>query len=75
MSWQATGNMAITQRWRLVEPPSVDAWHRFWRLAHHVIARQRQRRALGELDERLLRDIGVSRAAARQESTKPIWQD
>lgn len=37
-------------------------------------ARQRQRRELGELDERLLRDIGVTRAAALREADKPFWR-
>jgi len=36
--------------------------------------RSRQRRALARLDERLLRDIGVDRASAMQEVSKPFWQ-
>ncbi len=39
------------------------------------LARQRQRKALGRLDDRLLADIGVSRQAAEQEAAKPIWRD
>jgi len=35
--------------------------------------RGRQRRALAELDDRLLGDIGLTRADARQECAKPIW--
>jgi uncharacterized protein YjiS (DUF1127 family) len=41
------------------------------------MARSQQRRALGELveqDERMLRDIGVSRDAAQREAAKPFWQ-
>lgn len=41
---------------------------RLWR------ARSRQRRALARLDDRLLADIGVSRAAARHETAKPFWR-
>jgi uncharacterized protein YjiS (DUF1127 family) len=41
---------------------------RLWR------QRSRQRRTLAELDERLLRDIGVNRLAARQECNKWFWQ-
>jgi uncharacterized protein YjiS (DUF1127 family) len=40
-------------------------------------ARSQQRRALGELverDDRMLRDIGVSRDAAQREAAKPFWQ-
>lgn len=37
-------------------------------------ARHRQRRELGELDERLLRDIGVTRGEALREAAKPFWR-
>lgn len=33
----------------------------------------RSRRQLSELDDRLLRDIGLDRATARLEATKGIW--
>ena len=36
--------------------------------------RSRQRHALGELDDRMLRDIGISPAAAASEAAKPFWQ-
>jgi uncharacterized protein YjiS (DUF1127 family) len=36
-------------------------------------ARSRQRRALAELDDRLLRDIGVTFEQARREAAKPFW--
>jgi uncharacterized protein YjiS (DUF1127 family) len=35
--------------------------------------RSRQRRALAELDDRLLDDIDVTRSKAQQEATKPFW--
>lgn len=41
------------------------------------IERSRQRRQLGELvdlNDYLLRDIGVSLEEARREATKPFWQ-
>ncbi len=37
--------------------------------------RIRQRRILSELDDLVLRDIGVSRMDAMRESIKPFWQD
>ncbi len=37
-------------------------------------ARERQRRQLRELDDRLLRDIGISRVDAGREARKPFWQ-
>ncbi len=35
--------------------------------------RARERRALAHLDERMLRDIGISAADARREAAKPFW--
>jgi uncharacterized protein YjiS (DUF1127 family) len=40
----------------------------------HWIRRSRARHALGELDDHLLRDIGVTRAAAAREAAKPFWR-
>jgi uncharacterized protein YjiS (DUF1127 family) len=37
------------------------------------IERSRQRRALSDLDDRQLRDIGLSREAAQAEARKPFW--
>jgi uncharacterized protein YjiS (DUF1127 family) len=36
--------------------------------------RHRGRRALRQLDEWLLKDIGVSRAEAEREARKPFWR-
>lgn len=38
------------------------------------IERARQRRALGRLDDRMLKDIGISRADVDAEMRKPFWQ-
>ena len=35
--------------------------------------RLKQRGTLSEMDDRMLQDIGVSRAAARVEADKPFW--
>jgi uncharacterized protein YjiS (DUF1127 family) len=37
-------------------------------------ARARQRRQLRELDDRLLADIGISRAAAQAAGRTPFWR-
>ena len=36
--------------------------------------RARHRRHLRELDDRLLRDVGLSRADVEHEATKPLWR-
>lgn len=40
-----------------------------------VYARQRQREALGRLDARLLRDVGLTIKQAKNEAAKLPWQD
>jgi uncharacterized protein YjiS (DUF1127 family) len=37
-------------------------------------SRSRQRRALAQLDARLLRDIGVTAYDAAREASKPFWR-
>jgi uncharacterized protein YjiS (DUF1127 family) len=38
------------------------------------LGRARQRRALSELNDQMLRDIGLTRADAWAESEKPFWR-
>ena len=45
-------------------PETLRCWHQ----------RQRQRRALAELDDRLLQDIGLTRVDANREIRKPFWK-
>jgi uncharacterized protein YjiS (DUF1127 family) len=66
------GMLQITRRAapRRTSPPvSLTALVRSWR------TRIRERRALAAMDERLLRDIGISRLDAARECAKPFWQD
>jgi uncharacterized protein YjiS (DUF1127 family) len=49
----------------------------FWVLAAWIraaTARWRQRRLLEELDDRMLRDMGISRSQALAEAVKPFWR-
>ena len=46
-----------------------------WRAIVFWHSRAHQRRALSELDDRLLDDIGVDRRSARLEVVKRFWQD
>ena len=43
-------------------------------LATSWFARLRDRRQLAELDDRMLRDLGLTRSDIRHEADKPFWQ-
>jgi uncharacterized protein YjiS (DUF1127 family) len=45
-----------------------------WRVVTHWSDRARQRRALAELDDRLLEDAGITRKQVAQEIRKPFWR-
>lgn len=51
-----------------------DAARRILAFLSLAAARARQRRALAELDEHLLRDIGRSPQDAAREAAKPGWR-
>jgi uncharacterized protein YjiS (DUF1127 family) len=50
------------------------ACRRWLRVIGAWIERSRQRHALAGLDDRLLRDVGISRAEAAHEAAKPFWR-
>ena len=50
------------------------ALHEIGRKLHVWQERARARRQLAELDDHLLRDIGVDRDALRHEIDKPFWR-
>ena len=63
------------------EPWLASAWRVLdTALQHAVVAiwtwreRMRSRRQLAMLDDRLLRDIGITRLQARSEAEKPFWR-
>jgi uncharacterized protein YjiS (DUF1127 family) len=47
---------------------------RFWRWCARYSARSRQREALSSLDDRALKDIGMTRQQANAEAAKPFWK-
>jgi uncharacterized protein YjiS (DUF1127 family) len=51
----------------LAPPLPGNRWDRFWMRLH-------TRRALLELDARLLRDVGLTREQALEEALKPFWK-
>lgn len=44
-----------------------------WRRIARAMAVARERRALSRLDEHLLRDVGLTRDAARREANRDAW--
>jgi uncharacterized protein YjiS (DUF1127 family) len=58
--------------------PSRMAWRNLARRAIPLLGiwyqRARQRRQLVRIDDRQLRDIGLSRGVARREANKAFWQ-
>jgi uncharacterized protein YjiS (DUF1127 family) len=53
----------------------VAAWlGRTFAAVHQALQRRRQRNRLLELDDRLLKDIGVTRDQAREEGRKALWR-
>ena len=58
--------------------PWMRRWARIWTRAAaalaRVHARHRQRHRLQQLDDRLLKDIGLSRADAEREWRRAFWR-
>jgi uncharacterized protein YjiS (DUF1127 family) len=54
--------------------PLLTLLHRLRKAYGLAIERSRQRRQLLEMDDRQLKDIGVTRAEAELEGRKPIWK-
>lgn len=50
-----------------------SAMLRLMSLMHDLLVLRRQRHRLALLDERMLRDIGISGADARKEAARPMW--
>lgn len=63
---------------RPATPATVKSWRALLGdaalLLEAWVERRRQRRALLELSDALLKDIGVSRADALREASKPFWR-
>jgi uncharacterized protein YjiS (DUF1127 family) len=60
----------LSQAWRTLNAAALRAvdtiltWHERARMRHQLLM----------LDDRLLRDIGITRLEARSEAEKPFWQ-
>ncbi|MFN3955422.1 MAG: DUF1127 domain-containing protein [Pararhodobacter sp.] len=71
---QAPGHAAQRHRhWLTPARPVVWIWSSLWARLERARCLARQRRALLDLDETLLRDIGLSREDALREAGRPFW--
>jgi uncharacterized protein YjiS (DUF1127 family) len=64
----------IYSTWRPAPPVASHPLAAVRRLLARWIERTRQRQALATLDDRILRDIGITRAEAMGECEKPFWR-
>lgn len=52
---------------------SIEMFRRLWEVIQSARRRRRSRRELLALDDHMLKDIGISRADAVREGSKPFW--
>lgn len=69
-----THKAGLSRRMRRVAAKLSLRWINLLETRRAWAARWRQRRALEDLDNHLLRDIGVTRAEADQEARLPFWR-
>jgi uncharacterized protein YjiS (DUF1127 family) len=69
LSCSTEPRMAIARS--AIAVPSPFGWTH---LIGQMYARWQQRQDLRDLDERLLRDIGITRHQAEREASKPFWR-
>lgn len=71
---QASGRSAPQNLCHVASPRSgAGLWSWLWARLERSRGLARQRQALLELDETLLRDIGLTREQALREAGRPIW--
>jgi uncharacterized protein YjiS (DUF1127 family) len=58
---------------RSIRPHGAWVAKRLRQVVSHWLTRRRERLALAELDDRLLRDIGIDRLTALREAERPFW--
>ena len=58
---------------RSMRPRGAWVTQRLRRLVTFWLTRRRERLVLAELDDRLLRDIGIDRLTALREAERPFW--
>lgn len=63
----------ISEFSRFMRPHAAWTAELLTRLVTQWLTRRRERLALAELDDRLLRDIGIDRQSALREAGRPFW--
>ncbi len=65
----------MTMHIRATEGTAIASAHRrgLWTAVFEMLALHRQRRQLGDLDDAMLADIGLSRSEAVSESRRMAW--
>jgi len=72
---QRRSSAAAVSRHRTALDDLGDAAHSFIATLRLWRRRMRERDQLGRLDDRMLKDIGITRAEALRLSDKPFWQE
>ena len=67
-------NSAVTGATASIQPIDSGQSGQLLALAGSWLQRRRSRQDLAQLDERLLRDIGLTPSEATAESTMPFWK-
>ena len=71
----STFSCSTETRMAIAHPASVVPSPFGWmRLIGRMYARWQQRQDLLDLDDRLLRDMGITRHQAEREASKPFWR-
>jgi uncharacterized protein YjiS (DUF1127 family) len=65
----------VAARHRTALDDLSDAMHSFFSTLRLWRQRMRERDQLGRLDDRMLQDIGITRADALHLSSKPFWRE
>ena len=76
MSYASTvrSSQHVNPSWRRSMAIAASVLSRWLAALVRMHARRRQHQALLDLDDRLLRDIAVTRAQAEREAGRPLWQ-
>lgn len=71
MSCGSLSTAATSTEHHGIAPMGRDGWFTW---IGRCLDRGSQRRALSELDDHLLRDVGLTRLQALKEAGKPVWR-